>query len=132
MSDSTTPAVSPFTDPAAALADPKALASSAGSGTAPNPLDVLDQILNEAQDKAGEAIAAREKAEAQKIQEELDRKREADKQKIAQEIANVTAMKQSPQYQARVEQDQKEEKQEEEKAEKLEGMEIVQVAHGQI
>lgn len=94
-----------------------------------SPLDVLDQILNDAQVKSAKETEEKEAAAAQKLQEDLARQRVEDQAKIQQELQEIQNMKQSPQYQAMVDQKHDVTEEKEEKAKELDGMEIVQLDH---
>jgi hypothetical protein len=111
------------TPPAAAPKTPKTGSSQQ------SPLDVLDQILNEAQSKAAKGEEEKQKEEERKRLEEAARQREEDQKRIEQQLAELQTVKQSPQYQALVEQQQEVIGEKEEKAKELEGMEIVQIGH---
>ena len=94
-----------------------------------SPLDVLDQILNDTKSKAEKEKAdleQKQKEEAEKIKLEQYQK---DQQKITEELASLEREKQSPQYQAAVQQKEEEEESRETRAAELDGMEIVQLSH---
>ncbi len=94
-----------------------------------SPLDVLDKILKDAQDKATASATDKAAEEARLIAEEKERQRQLDQQKLQQELANIESMKQSPQYQAMVEQKQQLEHQQEEHSQEMDGMQIMQIQH---
>ncbi len=108
---------------------PAAPAPATGAKAQASPLDVLDQILNDAQSKSVHAEEAKQKAEEQKIQEELARQKIEDERKLQEERVRLEAVKQSPQYQAMVDQKVEAVEQKEEKAKELDGIEIVQLDH---
>jgi len=94
-----------------------------------SPLDVLDQILNDTKSKA-----EKEKADLEQQQKDLAEKVkfeqfQKDQQKIAEELTALEREKQSPQYQAAVQQKEDEEASRETRAAQLDGMEIVQLSH---
>jgi hypothetical protein len=92
-----------------------------------SPLDILDQILNEAQAKSADSAAEKSKEEERKMQEELERQKQEDKEKLEQQIIELESIKQSPQYQARIEQDQEIKDESEKKKEELQGNQIFQL-----
>lgn len=106
-----------------------------------NPLDALEQILQQA--KAGKgggaaAQAADEEAKAaeQKKQEEQaqflalqEQKRKDDAVAMMQKLEELKMVKQTPQYQARVEQDQKKESDQQQHDADIDGYEIEQLSH---
>lgn len=94
-----------------------------------SPLDVLDQILNEAKEKADQTVAAKAEAAAAEAEAERARQKAEDAQKIAEELAALEGVKQSPQYQAAVEQKHEEEVEKKQHGEKMQGMEIHQLVH---
>jgi hypothetical protein len=109
--------------------------TSAATTTAPagdSPLDVLDKILKEAQDKAAASAEDKSAEEAKKIEEEKARQRQIDQQKLQQELANIESMKQSPQYQAMIQQKQDHVQEQEEHSEKMDGMQIMQIQRSKL
>ena len=97
-----------------------------------SPLDLLDQILNEAQSKANQVVADKVKEEEAEHEAERQRQIAADQQKIEEERQAVEAAKQSPQYQAWVEQKTADQQQAEQHQEEMQGMQIVQIQHKKI
>jgi hypothetical protein len=102
--------------------------SSAGS----SPLDVLDQILSDAQAKTAESAQAKAAEEAHKLEEEHKQHQAADRQMLEEELERLKTVKQSPQYQARIQQDMESAMEDQEQAKNLEGNEILQIAHTKI
>ena len=129
----------PTLDPAVLTADPsvspsvptdsQASTPPAADGKSPSPLDVLDQILNDAQSKAKAAEEVKKQEEAKKIEEELERQRQEDAVKVQAQIEELQTVKESPQYQAMVNQHQEQVQQKEDHQKKMDGMEIVQLQH---
>lgn len=99
---------------------------------APNPLDMLDQILNEAQAKSAEEKQKQEEAEQQRLQAEMDAQRQRDEAAVAEELKDIENLKDSPQYQARVAQLQAEADRTQTQTEQMKGMEIRQLGHTKI
>lgn len=121
MTDTTTPVVDPVSDD---------IQSGAPQGQ--SPLDVLDQILNDAQDKAAKEADEKAKEEERKVQEELERQKQEDARKLQEELEKLKNVTQSPEYQARVEQQQTEDQQSQDKKTAMEGLEIIQIGHTKI
>jgi hypothetical protein len=106
-----------------------AVAPAGGAKLQASPLDVLDQILNDAQSKSLKAEEEKQKEEEQKIQDDLARQKAEDERKLQEERVRLEEVKQSPQYHAMVEQKVEAVEEKEEKAKELDGMEIVQLDH---
>lgn len=121
--------------PPADLAAPPTPPTDAGvplpAGADPNqsPLDVLDQILKEAQVKAEAASAEKTTRDAAEQAAERERQRQLDLQRVEAERQQIAQMKQSPQYQATQEQKQAQEQQDAAHQQAMDGMEIVQLTH---
>jgi hypothetical protein len=125
MSDQNLTQAMPVADPAIALPmDPAAVTDPTATKS---PLDVLDQILNEAQAKVAQSAEAKAQEEERILREESERRKREDAQKLQQQIVDLQTIKQSPQYQARIEQEEEVKVTEEKKAEELEGNEILQL-----
>ena len=131
--------IPPVIDQAAVPADPVLAADPAvvppapkSAPKTPSPLDVLDQILNDAQAKSKQVEAQKEEEKQKQIQAEIERKKQEDQQKIAAELAALQDVKYSPQYQAKVEQDQEQNKKDAEYKDEMAGMEIVQLGHTKV
>ncbi len=97
-----------------------------------SPLDVLDEILNEAKAKNQVALEERQKAEERLVQEALEQQKQADQQHLAEELEKLKAETQSPEYQAKVAQDQQVATEQQQKAEEMKGHEIVQLNRTQV
>ena len=110
-------------DPTADPAAPKGATASA------SPLDVLDQILSEAQSKSAKELESKEIQEEKATQERLAQQRIADQIKLQQQQAELANVKYSPQYQAAASQKTDAEKEREAKAQEMAGMEITQLGH---
>ena len=131
MTDQTLPISDPA-DPVAPLED-----SSAGSVVAPpvpgddkkSPLDVLDQILNDAKAKAELTSEQQAAEEAKILAEERNQRAAADAAQIAIEEQQIKEMTNSPQYQSVANQAAEEHHQEEVKAAEMDGNEILQLGH---
>lgn len=102
-----------------------------------NPLDVLEEILNQSkkEDTAQQAEAqqaAAEQAEMAQAQQEMAAQRREDQAKIQQQLEQLKTIEDTPQYQARVEQEaaKVQEKQDSENGTK--GNEIRQIQHTKI
>jgi hypothetical protein len=114
-------------DPAAVLA--------AGAPSAPgsqSPLDILDQILNDAQAKANNAVEEKAEEDQRAAEEARQRQKALDQQKIQEELERLQGIKQTPQYQAMVEQNQEQVSSEQQKKEDMQGYEIAQIGHTKI
>ncbi|MBW7944465.1 hypothetical protein H3C70_03635 [Patescibacteria group bacterium] len=104
----------------------------AGATQAPSdqsPLDILDQILKDAQNKAATTTDQKLADDERLVQEEQERQRQLDAQKVQEELQQIEAMKSSPQYQAMMQQKQEVEHQKEEHQKQMTGMEILQLEH---
>lgn len=116
-STTTPPLPTPATNPGVAAAAP----------SDQSPLDILDQILKDAQAKASEA-ADEKLANDEKIrEEERERQRQLDQQKVQEELQQIEMMKTSPEYQAMVQQKQEMVDQQEAHKKQMTGMEILQL-----
>jgi hypothetical protein len=119
-----------MTDPAQTpQVAPTTSATPAAGGAGQSPLDVLDQILKDAQSKAKEAVEEKAEEDAKRVEEERRRQRELDQQRIAEELMNLEKVKETPQYHAMVEQRQEEIDKEEQHKQQMDGMEIIQLKH---
>jgi hypothetical protein len=107
--------------------DPAAVAAAGGANQ--SPLDVLDQILKDAQSKAKDAVESKVAEDEKKAVEERERQKKLDQQRIAEEMKKLEEVKTTPQYQAMVEQRQEVEEKKVEKQHELDGMEIIQLKH---
>lgn len=125
MTDPSAPAAS---DPQAAPIQPTA----PQGGQSKSPLDVLDQILNDAQTKATETAAQQEEAEKNKLEEAAARQKEEDKQLLEQQIAELQHVKETPEYQARVQQIAEQSQAQAQHAEEMAGSEIRQIEHTKV
>lgn len=124
--------------------DPKS-AMPPGGGAPPagqNPLDALEQILQQAKAGKGgvspDAKAAEEKAklEEQKKQDEIlkfqalqEEKKLADAAALQQKLEELKSVEQSPQNQARIEQDQQKQSEQQQYDDAIDGFEIQQIHH---
>ncbi len=114
--------------------------NSQGTAGQQNPLDVLEDILNDAKKKSGggdpdEAKKKAEEEEAQKLAEveaAEQQQRAKDAQALKQQIAGLSAIKETPQYQARLEQDAEKQEQQQQDQADGEGFEIRQLGHTKI
>ncbi len=106
-----------------------------------NPLDVLEDILSEAKQKAGAANSKQKKQSDEELEKEkrlaeLEKQAQERKQQEAillqQKVAELQQVKHSPQYQARTNQEQQKQEQKQKQAEELEGHEIIQLKHSKI
>jgi len=115
--------------------------TSTPAGDDKNPLDVLEDILKEAKAKGAakntgptpEEIAAQEEAEALKQAQQMQAEhRVQDQQEILVQISELDTIKDTPEYQAKVQQEQaaKDEKAEEQQSQ--DGFQIYQVGHKKI
>ncbi len=104
----------------------------AGATQAPSdqsPLDILDQILKDAQNKATAAKDEKLADDERRVQEEQERQRQLDAQRVQEELQQIEEMKSSPQYQAMMHQKEEVEHQKEEHQKQMTGMEILQLEH---
>jgi hypothetical protein len=131
MNDPLTPATTP-TDPADTSDSSDVMVNPAVGSAQQSPLDVLDQILNEAKEKSAEEQSVQEEEEKKKIAEELERQKQEDQQKIVEELQHIEGLKYSPQEQARAQQMQEQAQDQDQKKHELEGMEIRQLGHTKI
>lgn len=128
MTDATQvpPALPTMPDPA------QVPAATAAGGDGQSPLDMLDQILKDAQAKAAEATDAKLAEEEKKREEERERQRQLDAQKVQEELQQIEEMKTSPEYQAMMQQKQQAEEQKVAHDKQMSGMEIVQLKHTKV
>jgi hypothetical protein len=119
------PASTPTIEPTQTAGSPTPAAPADGK----SPLDILDQILKDAQTKADGAAADKSAEDLKVLEAERERQRLEDEQNLKEELGKIEGMKDSPQYQAM--QQQKEEQKEEntQRAQAMDGMEIVQLEH---
>ncbi|MDH5532891.1 MAG: hypothetical protein OEX81_00490 [Candidatus Pacebacteria bacterium] len=98
-----------------------------------NPLDILEDILDnaEAQKEDNEAAAAEAKLLAE-IKEKEEAARQADLAKLEEERAKMTAIESSPESQARLSQIKEKSEQKQEKEDNSKGFEIRQMGHTKI
>ncbi len=96
------------------------------------PLDVLDQILNDAQAKAMNAAEEEAEKKAKEAEEARAQQKLEDAAKIQAELANLKTVSQSPQYQAMVEQEQEKVDEKQKQEEGMDGMHIVQLGHTKV
>lgn len=107
-----------------------------------NPLDVLEEILNDAKNKGQksdpnaptpEQIAAQKEVEELKKAEALMQERQQeDVQKMVEQIGELDSIKQTPEYQARVEQIEEKKQEEVSQQQAQDGYEIEQLQHTKI
>lgn len=97
-----------------------------------SPLDVLDQILKDAQSKAQTAVQEKTAEDAAKAEELKQQQRKMDADKVRQQLQGISQVKDSPEYKAGVEQRQEEKEEKESYEEKMDGMAIVQLEHKKI
>jgi hypothetical protein len=115
-----------MTDPAQAVA-PNTPPSTPSSDPGKSPLDVLDQILKDAQGKAKNAVEEKAAEDKKAAEEVRQRQREADAQKVKEELQNIEKVKETPQYQAMIDQRNEEFEKKKDYEEKMDGMEIYQL-----
>ena len=101
----------------------------ADGATNQSPLDVLDQILKDAQGKAKEAVAEKVAEDEQKAAAERERQRLLDEQKLQEELVKLEEVKGSPEYKAMVDQKQEEVQEKQQYEQKMDGMQILQLQH---
>lgn len=122
-----------MTDPqAASTVPPVTPAPAAGPAADQSPLDILDKILKDAQDKAGEATEQKLAKEEQERAAERERQRLLDEKKVEEERLLIEQMKSSPQYLAAQEQRQAVEVKTEQREKQMDGMEILQLQRKKI
>ena len=110
------------------MTDSQAVPQPASTGTQ-SPLDVLDQILNDAKTKAAQAADDKAAEEAKKQEEEHLRRKIEEEKRVAAQRTELQAITQSPQYQARVQQQQEEQETLQKEAQQMDGMQIHQLGH---
>lgn len=115
-----------MTDPAQ-IAVPSAPPSTPASDAGKSPLDVLDQILKDAQSKAKDAVDEKVAEDQKAAEEERNRQRELDAQKVKEELQNIEKVKETPQYQAMIDQRNEEVEKKKDYEEKMDGMQIYQL-----
>lgn len=124
------PATSDFSDQDLSVLP--ASAPTPNMGKKPSPLDVLDEILNEAQEKTDAFKKELEEKEAAKLAEEKLARELANQQMIAAAAEQIEAAKQSPQYLAKLAQDDQVKSDEQLHAQELSGMSINQLKHSTV
>jgi hypothetical protein len=97
-----------------------------------SPLDILDQILNDAQAKAEDVAKQKEAEEEAKVKAEQERQRLLDQEKIKQQLTDLQSMAYSPQNKARLEQEATLKTEQQHQSDELDGMQIYQVGHAKI
>lgn len=113
-----------------------------------NPLDALEQILKEAKQKAGGANdeptapaseaapeltqADEEAARLAVIQQKANEQGEVDQEAIAQQLAALQQVATTPEYQARVSQDEQKKVTDEEKRKQADENAIIQLGHTKV
>lgn len=130
MTDATQ--VNPSLPTSTPATDSVAPTAAAGAASDQSPLDILDQILKDAQAKASEASEEKLANDEKKRIEERERQRQLDQQKVQEELQQIEQMKVSPQYQAMQQQKQDAVEQKQEHQEKMTGMEILQLEHNKL
>ena len=135
MTDATQVNIPPVQPDPSAVPSQNLNADASGAAAAnsdQSPLDILDQILKDAQSKATDAASEKLAEDEKKREEARERQRQLDQQKVQEELAQISEMKNSPQYQAM--QDQKKEavEQQHEHQQQMTGMEIKQLEHSKI
>lgn len=137
----------PKTPPAGGAAPTPAPAGAPGAQK--SPLDVLEDILNESKGAGGagaDPAAAKAAAEAQvaadaakaeaeamaQVQADMEKQRVEDQQQLQQQISNLSSIKDTPAYQARVAQDEEKKRQDAATASAGEGFDIVQLGHTKV
>ena len=101
----------------------------AGGKQGESPLDVLDQILNEAQDKMEDDTKKKEEEEVKKMEAEREQQKIKDQLQVQQQIEELKTVTESPEYHARVEQHDTEVQAQSQRAEEMAGTEIRQLGH---
>ena len=105
-----------------------------------NPLDVLEDILKDAKAKgtnqkgpSPEEIAAQQEAEAlQKAQQMQAEHRVQDQQEILAQISQLETIKDTPEYHAKVEQEQQAQEEKADEQQAQDGFQIYQLGHKKI
>lgn len=99
-----------------------------------DPLAVLEDLLNTTQNDAAKAKAAEAQAAAQNAQiAQLGAEHQAqDQQALQQQIAELAAIKDTPEYQARVQQDTAQTQANQQQSTAQQGYEIKQLGHTKI
>jgi hypothetical protein len=115
-----------MTDPVQ-VAVPSTPQSTPAGDAGKSPLDVLDQILKDAQSKAKSAVEEKVAEDQKAAEEERERQRQLDAQKVKEELQNIEKVKQTPEYQAMINQRNEEVEKKKEYEEKMDGMEIYQL-----
>lgn len=143
--DPANPAASVAADPSA-VSDPGAQAG-AGAAPGPSPLDILEQILNESKqgDKGGGATPSDAPAQPapspvpvetppapQVDPEELARREAEEAAKLEAQRQELATIKDTPQYHAKVEQEEAQKVASQSAAQSGQGYEIVQLSHKKI
>lgn len=128
-----TAAQAPVPDPAVPPAEsaPAEVVPAATAGQK-TPLEILDSILNDAQAKSEEEAKVKEEAEKKRVAEEIARKKAEDQQKIADELAALKQVQFSPQEQAKADQAAELAKAEADYQAEMNGMTIHQLGHTKI
>lgn len=106
--------------------------SSAAAADSPSPLDVLDSILDKAQNEAETARQAREEQEKKLLAEKEQQRLLAEQQQIAEQLAMIEQSHLSPQYLSKLEQDKAQADAAAKQAAQLQGMQIHQLGHTKI
>ncbi len=132
MNDDTTQQAVP-TDPAASADD-----SAASDQPQKNPLDVLEELLKDSGSAGADPKAVAKQTEEDKarqmeeLQQKIAQQAAIDEQKIAEQQKLLESLKETPQYQARVQQEEQkvQDKSQEDSAGK--GFEITQLDHDKV
>jgi len=114
------------------LAQTPAAPSATGAPSDQSPLDILDNILKDAQAKATEASEEKLANDEKKRVEERELTRQLDQQKVQDELQHIEQMKNSPQYQAMQQQKQEAVVEKQDHQQKMTGMEILQLEHSKL
>ncbi|MBW7955854.1 hypothetical protein H3C66_03920 [Patescibacteria group bacterium] len=122
-----------MTDPAQSALPPQPATTpstgGAGDAAAKNPLDILDEILKDAQTKAEVASDKKLVEDEAKREAERERQRQLDQQKVQEELQHIEEMKKSPEYLAAQQQKEEVVQQQEEHHQQMDGMQILQLQH---
>ncbi len=132
MADSTN-VTSTTSDLSAAMSAPVATGASVATPPKRNPLDILEDILDNAEAQKEENKVQEEKdKQAAELKAKEDAARQQDLQRIEEERAKMANIGETPQEQARQIQQQERETQHQAQEDEQEGYQIVQLGHTKI
>lgn len=124
--------VTPPSDVTAVSTPPSDTPSDTSKPSEKSPLDMLDEILKEAQSKSAETVVAQQKEAAEKAAAEALIRKQANDQKIAEELAALNQEKFSPQEIAKAAQEEEKKKAEDAYKSEMDGMTIHQLGHTKV